>query len=268
MITVPTAAARVNVNPKVVPYLNLYPLPNVPLSATIGQYRFSSQNVTRENFFTSRIDHHFSDKDQIHGTFLIDNSELSGPDSFGDTLLGTVSKRRSASIEESHIFAPTLMNFARIGFNRAISEAVKTIQALNPAVGDPALAFVPGRNVGQINVTGLSAFQGGLGAIGEYDFHYNSYQAYDDLFWTKNAHAIKVGVAVERIQSNGVAGSTNGMVTFGSLANFLNNVPTSFTANLPNTSNPIGLRQTVFGIYVQDDWHVKRNLTVESGTAL
>ncbi|MGI8740976.1 MAG: TonB-dependent receptor domain-containing protein [Bryobacteraceae bacterium] len=265
VITVPTAAARAIVNPKVAPYLNLYPLPNVPLTATIGQYRFSSQNITEENFFTSRIDHRFSDKDELHGTFLLDNSNLNGPDSFGDTLLGTVSQRRSANLEESHIFAPTLINFARIGFNRAISEAVKTIRALNPAVADPSLAFIPGRSAGQINVTGLSTFQGGLGAIGEYDFHYNSYQAYDDLFWTKNAHAIKFGIAAERIQSNGVAGSTNGMVIFGSLANFLNNVPTSFTANLPNTSNPIGLRQTVFGIYMQDDWRVKRNLTLNLG---
>ena len=273
VINVPSEAARaghlstgtVNVSPKVVPYLTLFPLPNVATSSDIGQYRFSSQNITAENFVTSRVDHRFSDKDELHGTFLLDNSNLNGPDSFADTLLGTISQRRTANAEESHIFTPALMNFARIGFNRAISEAVRTLNAINPLAGDTSLGFVPGHAVGQMNITGLTAFQGGLGAIGEYDFHYNSYQAHDDLFWTKNAHALKFGVSVERIQSNGVAGPTNGMVTFGSLANFLTNVPTSFTANLPNTSNPIGLRQTVFGAYVQDDWHIKPNLTLNLG---
>ncbi len=273
VVNVPSEAARaghltagtVIVNSKVVPYLSLFPLPNVATSADIGQYRFSSQNITGENFVTARLDHHFSDKDEIHGTFLLDNSNLNGPDSFADTLLGTVSQRRTANMEESHIFTPTLMNFVRIGFNRAISEAVKTLSAINPLAGDTSLGFVPGHAVGQMNITGLTSFQGGLGAIGEYDFHYNSYQVHDDLFWTKNVHALKFGVSVERIQSNGVAGPTNGMVTFGSLANFLTDVPTSFTANLPNTSNPIGLRQTVLGLYVQDDWHIRPNLTLNLG---
>jgi hypothetical protein len=272
-ISVPSAAARtghlstgtVNVSSKVAPYLNLYPLPNVPSTADIGQYRFSSQNITTENFFTTRVDHHFSDKDQIHGTFLLDNSSLSGPDSFGDTLLGTISQHRTASLEESHILSPTLINFARIGFNRSISEAVKTLHAINPLVGDPSLGFIPGHAVGQLTVAGLTSFQGGLGAIGEYDFHYNSYQVHDDLFWTKNAHNLKFGELFERIQSNGVASPTNGAATFGSFANFLTDTPTSFMANLPNTSNPIGLRQTVFGLYVQDDWHLKPNLTLNLG---
>ena len=151
-----------NVSSKVAPYLNLYPLPNVPSTADIGQYRFSSQNITMENFFTSRVDHHFSDKDQIHGTFLLDNSTLSGPDSFGDTLLGTISQHRTASLEESHILSPTLINFVRIGFNRSISEAVKTLQAINPLVGDPSLGFIPGHAVGQLTDAGLTSFQGGL----------------------------------------------------------------------------------------------------------
>jgi hypothetical protein len=170
VISVPSAAARtghlstgtVNVSSKVAPYLNLYPLPNVPSTADIGQYRFSSQNITMENFFTSRVDHHFSDKDQIHGTFLLDNSTLSGPDSFGDTLLGTISQHRTASLEESHILSPTLINFVRIGFNRSISEAVKTLQAINPLVGDPSLGFIPGHAVGQLTDAGLTSFQGGL----------------------------------------------------------------------------------------------------------
>jgi len=48
-----------------------------------------------------------------------------------------------------------------------------------------------------LTVTGLTSFQGGLGAIGEYDFHYNSYQAHDDLFW-RSWHRKRAGKAICR----------------------------------------------------------------------
>ena len=273
--TVPSASARaghlangtnVAVSPKVAPYLSLYPLPNVPGSGDIGIYTFSSQQITNENFFTARGDHQFSASDSLRGTFLLDDGDTSGPDAFDDTLLGTLSRRKSASLEESHIFSPSVINFARIGFNRAISEAVKTLSAINPQVSDPALGFIPGRPVGQINIAGITNFQGGLGAVGEYHFHYTSYQVYDDLSLTRGAHSIKTGGSFERIQSNGLGGgSPNGMVVFGSLSGFLTDQPTTFTANIPGTDNPLGLRQSVAGAYVQDDWRYWPNLTINLG---
>ncbi len=274
VLSVPTAAARagalstgsVIVNPKIAPYLTFYPAPNGAVRGDVGTYSYSSQLISTENFFTTRIDQHFSEKDELHGMLLLDNSQSKGPDAFNDTLLGTISQRRTATLEESHLIASTLINFARIGFNRSISKAVTPLQAINPAASDTALGFVPGRAVGQFNVAGLTSFQGGFGSSGEFDYHYNSYQIYDDLFWTRNAHALKFGVAVERIESNGVpGGNPNGIAIFGSLANFLTNTPTSFTANIPNTSNPLGIRQKVFGTHVQDDWHLRPNLTLNLG---
>jgi hypothetical protein len=272
--TVPSAAARagqlqagnVNIDSKVAPYLKLFPLPNGIVKGDIGQYIVATQLVTPENFYTARVDHHFSDRDSIHGTFVFDNGQTTGPDAFNDTLLGTTSGRRTATVEESHVFSPSVINFARIGFNRAIAEQVKTFSAINPAVADPTLGFLPGRPVGQINIAGVTLFQGGLGAIGEYHFHYNSYQAYDDLAWTKGSHSLKFGAGVEAIQSNALAGgSPNGQATFGSIAGFLQNQPTAFAANLPGTDVPLGMRQSVFGAYVQDDWRIRQNLTLNLG---
>ena len=271
---VPTASARagklqagaVTVNPKVIPYLALYPTPNGVVAGDIGTYLYSSQQHSTEDLITARIDHRFSNADSIHGSFLIDNGKLTGPDAFNDVVLGTNSHRKFASVEETHLISPTMINFLRAGVNRTVVSAVETIEALNPLVADTALGFIPGHAVGQINVTGLTNFQGGLGATGDYQFHYSSYQAYDDLFWTKGNHALKFGIAGERVFSSGLAGgSPNGMATFGSLSNFLTNKPTTFTANIPGTDNPVGFRQTVFGLYVQDDWRLRPNLTLNLG---
>jgi hypothetical protein len=250
----------------VAPYLNLFPLPNGSVNGDIGTYEVGVKDITVEDFYTGRVDHRFSKTDSIHGGFVIDNSQIKGPDAFDDTLLGAISQRKTANVEENHIFGSSMVNSARIGFNRAVAVQVETLGVINPAVSDPSLGFVPGKPVGQLNIGGVTLFQGGPGALGEYHFHYNSYQAYDDLSFTQGAHSVKAGFAFEQIQSNGVGGgSPNGQVVFGSVSAFVQNQPTSFTANIPGTGTPLGLRQKVVAGYVQDDWRVRHNLTLNLG---
>ena len=117
--------------------------------------------------------------------------------------IGNHSSRQTFALEESHIFTPTLINTARFGFNRDVVIAFTTLSAINPAAADTNLGFNPGLPVGIITVgSGVTQFSGGLGAISAYRFHFNSFQAYDDLFWTRNKHSLKFGFYAERIQAN------------------------------------------------------------------
>jgi hypothetical protein len=260
------AAGTITVNLKVVPYLALFPAPNAGVKGDTGTYTFAAQDNTNENFFTSRLDHSFSDRDRIHGTFLIDDGTTDGPDIFNNVLLGTESRRKTANVEEGHVFSPVAINFARIGVNRVVAEQVKSEDTINPLANDTTLGFMPGRAVGGINIAGLTLFPGGFGAAGDYKFSYTSYQVYDDFSITVGAHSTKIGGSFERIQSNGLgAGTNNGTATFGSIAGFLQNQPTSFSATIPGTGVPTGLRQSVFGAYVQDDWRIRRNVTLNLG---
>jgi hypothetical protein len=272
--TVPSPAARigqlvagsVTVSPLVAPFLAFFPLPNGPIKGDTGTYTFASQNSTAENFVTSRLDHRFSDHDSIHGTYLFDKGQTTGPDAFDGVLLGTFSQRQTASLEESHIFSPAVINFARIGFNRILAEQVQSLSAINPLAGDPSYGFLPGRDVGQISIAGFTTYAGGPGAEGDYVFHYTSYQADDDLSITRGSHSLRIGLALERIQSNTLgAGNNNGAVSFGSLATFLTDQSLSFLATIPGASTPEGLRQSVVGAYLQDDWRVLRKLTLNLG---
>ena len=57
----------------------------------------------------------------------------------------------------------------------------------------------------------------------------------------------------------------NGQFSFGSLVSFLTNVPSKFNAALPTAISPRALRETMFGTYIQDDWRVSSNFTVNLG---
>ena len=271
---VPSMAARsgqlsggqVVVDPKVKPYFGLYPLPNGAVSGDTGIFNFPTQQVTREDFFTTRVDHTLSPHDSLFGTYFFDDGKTAAPDSFDDILTADLTRRQAVILEETHVFSPALLNSFRFGYSRVVSEAPKTLNAINPLAADTSLGFDPGLTAGPIQVAGLTDFAGGLGAVGEYDFHYNSFQVYDDAFFTEGSHAFKFGGAVERIQANQLGRSQpNGVFIFGSFVNFLTDKPTTFTSALSGAITPRDLRATIVGLYFQDDWRARSNLTLNLG---
>src|SRR4029077_7954184 len=112
----------------------------------------------------------------------------------------------------------------------------------------------------------LTMFTGGVGANSHYRYGWNSFQGDDDAFWTRGTHSLKFGGAVERMQSNRFAANDpGGVFTFSSLRDFLISRPTRFTADFADSLTPRGLHQTIFGLYIQDDWRARPNLTVNVG---
>jgi hypothetical protein len=271
---VPSATARtgnltsgtVSVDQSVQPYLALYPLPNGPVEGDTGNFTLPTPQNTNEDFFTSRSDFAIGKSDSLFGTYMFDNGKTEGPDSFNNNIIGTLSRRQAAVLEETHSFGTHMANSARLGFSRVVSEAAKSLKAINPLAADASLGFLPGQPVGVITNSELSTFPGGFGAVGEFDFHYDSYQFYDDAFATLGTHSLKFGFALENIRDNEL-GKTSplGQFVFGSLSDFLQDQPTSFNAPIGSGITPRALRQSIYAGYVMDDWRARPNLTVNLG---
>jgi Carboxypeptidase regulatory-like domain/TonB-dependent Receptor Plug Domain len=271
---VPSAAARtgdltsgtVSVDPSVEPYLALYPLPNGPVQGDTGNFTLPTPQNTNEDFFTARSDFTIGKVDSLFGTYMFDNGKTEGPDSFNNNIIGTLSRRQAAVLEETHVFEAQMANTARLGFSRVVSQAAKSLKAINPEAADTSLGFLPGQPVGTITNAELSTFPGGFGAVGEFDFHYNSYQFYDDAFATLGTHSLKFGFAFEDIRDNEL-GKTSplGQFVFGSLSGFLLDQPTSFNAPIGNGITPRALRQSIYAGYVMDNWRARPNLTLNLG---
>lgn len=257
----------VTVDPLVAPFLPLYPLPNAGLIGTgdTGLFDIATNAAQSEDYLTTRIDRKFSSKDSISATFFRDRASNTSPDNLDTQIVDSPTTGYMVAVEESHLFSPTLMNSVRGGFHRVTAFPEQSVQAINPLAKDLSLSSFPGRYAPSISVPGLANYDGGLGALSSQAFYWNSIQAYDDAFLTKGKHLIKFGFAFERMQLNNRIFPDNGNFNFGSLQGFLTNQPSSFNGAPPNNVSGHGDRQTLFGGYLQDDWHARHNLTLNLG---
>jgi len=278
LTTVPSLDARngllagnpnpVAIDPNAQKFLAFYHLPNgsVTDNPDIAKYSFAGQQVVNENFFTTRLDHKISEKDAISGTYLFDKTPYTSPDGVNAVLLTTKSSRQIAALEETHIFKPTLANTVRFGYNYEVVDNNQGASALVPEAGDTSFGTFPGRTAPQLFVGGLTTFLGGVGGESAYFYHWNTFQFFDDAFVNKGTHTIKFGFAMERMELKIEALSDpNGIFKFSNLQAFYANQPSRFQGGIASTLSPRNLRQTLFGGYVQDDWRLKPNLTLNLG---
>ena len=291
--TVPSAAARsgtlcsspdpgstctptpVTVDPAAQAYFTFYHLPNngavAGSNGDLGIFTFAGQQVVNENFLTARVDHKFSQNDNLFGTYLYDKTPYSSPDGLENVEFSTLTARQFVALEETHIFSPRFANSIRIGGNHEGVNNNLSLKAINPdasrtdlGVGGSAFA---GRDATQVLIGGgVSDFSGGVGGSPTYLYHWNSIQAYDDAFFTKGTHSVRFGGAFERMLLNVTADTDpNGIWRFADLNGFLTNNPTKFQGGIASTLSPRNLRQNIFGLYLQDDWRWKPNLTLNLG---
>jgi hypothetical protein len=252
----------------------MFPLPD-PTGSSAGNigngdvstYDFVGHRIVREDFFTIRVDHHFSQKDSVFGTYMFDRTPFTSDEPLGVVLLGALTKRQIVAVEETHTFNQDLVNTVRLGFNRDTVDNNQPVKAILPGAGDQSLGAIPGRYATAcLCPDNMTFMEGGLGGTPTYLYRWNSYQVYDDAFLTRGRHSLKFGFGYERDQDNQlVTGDRNGQFSFGSMQALLTNQPKKIRITPPGLLTERGMRQSIVGAYLQDDWRFRPSLMLNLG---
>jgi len=145
--------------------LPFFPPPNAGLigNGDLGIFSFAGQQVVSENFVTTRVDHKFSEKDSLFGTYMYDDTDYHSPEAFDVQLLTSHTKRQLVTIEENHIFTPAFINTVRVAYNRVNAANNEGLAAINRVAVDVSLGAVPGRAAADVRISGITEFLRGKG---------------------------------------------------------------------------------------------------------
>jgi len=226
---VPDNASRAAAVPSVQPLLNLWPAPppGAPDFNGIAEVFSSPLQTIREDFGTVRVDHNFSQKDSLSAIYTVDDGNdvtATVADPFSSDLMSL--REQVLSLEETHVFSPTLLNTARVGFTRAGYFFTGEPTPGTPAAGVPG--FLTGLPVGAVVVGGSAASnpQAQVGLAGSNNgsnllIHRNLFTFEDRVTLTRGRHQLSFGAWFQPFQSNEtIALSQFGQATFTSLQTF------------------------------------------------
>jgi len=260
---------NVGVNPAVRPYLEMFPLPNGrDFGDGSADFFNSPTQPTREDNFSVRLDHQFSENDSFFARYTFDDATVFAPGKIPIFGTGLTSRYQYVTLEEKHIFSPTVLNVFRFGLNRSFSDT-NAVQTIGPT---PNLAFVPGQEIlGNINIDTIRAvpYAGGLGPPVSLPrtFAYNLFEYSNDTSYTKAAHSLKAGFNIKRNRMNvlTLGRDLRGSFAFRSIEDFLLGRSYEFQSEAPGSDTQRAWRQTIFGFYAQSDIRAIRNLTLNLG---
>ena len=262
-----------NLKPAMLPYFAFWPQPNgaeltvngLP-SGTAFAYNNPEQTI-REDFGTLRLDDAIRDRDSLSASYTIDDGDSLVP--LADPLFASSSALRMqvASLQETHIFSPNMLNTVRAGFSRAGFSLDSTPPPQFPASLDFVAGAGPGGIVvnGGVTTTGLSGITsaGPNNAAGVWNRR-NLFTYTDDVQISHGIHQISAGVWFQRLQDNEDSASRQlGQATFSSLTTFLQGTVSSF--QVVPSANELGWRSLFGAWYFEDAIRLRHNLNIRAG---
>ncbi len=270
----------------------LLPGPNVNISG--NNFLVDPKRRVSRNNFDVRVDHKFTGSDDFFVRFSYEDQPSFIPGPFTNTVLdgggffsgNEDNSYRSVAISETHVFAPSLVNEFRVGYNRINSHRFqlnfdKNISG-DPAFGInfPGVPFAAGTNNGGLPEMD---FSDGTPTIGSSTFlpsleKQNSYVLTENLTWIRGRHALKFGAEIRREQFTIFQpAASRGQISFGN--DFTDNpgLPTTggkafatFLLGIPDggeitSLHNVDYHRPIYAVYGQDDLKVSSRLTLNLG---
>lgn len=267
---------------------------------TTSFYNFVSEPVRSldETKFDVRLDHNLSASDTAFARFSYDQAVSyvpggGGPGNFTESFYfatnqGLINHGRNIALSETHVFSPNTVNQVSGGYNRIFNYI--TSQGTGTCASAKLSTPIPGANLdcnaqNQCVPTGISCglaitqVLGGYFSVGDRGFSpftggTNVYSLNDSLDMIRGKHDIKIGGGIRANQMNvRTAGFQDGFwimsggVTGDPEADFLLGLTQLALHDQTFKGDITGRRWKIFRPFVQDDWRVSKDITLNLGLA-
>jgi Carboxypeptidase regulatory-like domain/TonB dependent receptor-like, beta-barrel len=258
---------------------NPWPAANQPVDSNGNNLLISTPADNRVDSVIAKIDHRFSEKDNLTGRYYFGDSDQSFPLALvgGGILPGfntvTPTNVNIFSLSHTHLFNPRLLTEIRFGYNRFHEDFFPQDRTFDPStiglnmgtasqdfglpqiiVGPPASDTVNQRSFATLGAN-TSVPRGRTDT---------NWQFNDNFTWTHGRHNWKAGYEFRRTFVDGFFDSGyRGRITFASLEDFIAGVPDSGRQAQGNSS-----RQTFqnnHSLYAQDTFRLSQHFTVNYG---
>jgi hypothetical protein len=295
------------INPIGQAMMNFYPHPNANNASAGINFVNSPVRKLDETKFDIRVDHNFSSADSLFARFSYDQAGSYVPGgapgfaeqgAFGSNQ-GILNHSRNASIGETHIFSPVTVNQFTFGYNRIFDYITST----GTGTCESAKLGIPGANLGCPNGSTTCApgayscglvstlMLGGYWSLGDRGYTpfqggTNVFTVNDSLDMIRGKHDIHFGIGIRANQLNtGTEAFQDGFWIPGNFGNFTGYSSTAVTIGGDPTADFLmglnglalhdqtfngattGRRWKIYRPFVQDDWRITKDLTLNLGLA-
>jgi hypothetical protein len=260
-------------------YLEMHPRPNLPgLTSNLAGV---DQQINNINQLFTRGDHNISNNDKLFGRVALFRFNFPTiPINYFSPINSRITAH-NAVISETHIFSPTLINEAKIGFNRnwILRSNLRTNTDFNPeSVGLTGIrAGLPpnDRPLNSLETGFVPMAVTGYLTMGDGDLlpDFNvseTWQLVDSVTWTRGVHTFKAGIDFRRLRMDRAGANVprgqftfNGEITGNPVADFL--IGYAGQSQSPEGILPVQFRQRTYSWYMQDEWKASRKLTLSLG---
>jgi hypothetical protein len=261
---VPDAAARAATVASVQPLLALWPAGTVELGDGIAEAFSNPPQHVREDFGTARIDSNLTQKDLLFGVYTVDDSNATTPSANPYSSIYEQLREQVLSAQEQHVFSPTFLNTARVGYSRASFY-------FNSLVAGSVPGWVANGPVGAVVISGSTASNGasqitlaGANTGSNNQTVRNLFTVDDHIYWTHHNHQVEAGLWLQRLQSNDfLAQDQYGQASFSTLSSFEQGAISKYTI-VPGPTE-LGWRSLFGAGFIEDAWKVTPRLEVRAG---
>jgi hypothetical protein len=224
----------------------------------------SSPGPVNTDQLSGDLFHKISNADSLHLYYAWQQDARTEPNLQLNTIAGfgdhRGAHRQIGTINEVHVFSPSLVNEARLGFNRIAISFNDNLLANGSTYGINNGTLQP-IGLPQITVSDLGLNFGGPSSFPQGRF-VTTFVLSDTLNYLVGKHSIKIGGEYRRFQGNNFSDNA-GTINFTTTANFIQGIANTYSAN------PINLTSRIFDNavagFIQDSWKVTPRLIAELG---